>query len=189
MYQALSPRRARPVRAPCKIEGCDKPSRGRGWCATHWARWRTHGDPNTAHRLGVDYRIAARCSVEGCDKTAKARELCNKHYKRWRTHGDPLTVGERNGRPLSGDAPTWVTVHKRLARARGSAKGYACVDCGKPAEEWSYDRTDPAELTSTHGKARLRYSLDLARYAPRCVRCHRTFDRSTVIRLYPLGPP
>jgi hypothetical protein len=31
----------------CSIEGCGKPLRARGWCSTHWARWRTHGDPNT----------------------------------------------------------------------------------------------------------------------------------------------
>lgn len=29
----------------CTIEGCDRPLRARGWCITHWARWRRHGDP------------------------------------------------------------------------------------------------------------------------------------------------
>ena len=26
------------MREPCHIEGCEKPSRGHGLCATHWAR-------------------------------------------------------------------------------------------------------------------------------------------------------
>jgi hypothetical protein len=29
----------------CKIEGCGRPRNCRGWCATHYRRWRTHGDP------------------------------------------------------------------------------------------------------------------------------------------------
>lgn len=29
----------------CKIDGCDKRARGRGWCAAHYWRWRKHGDP------------------------------------------------------------------------------------------------------------------------------------------------
>lgn len=30
---------------PCKVPGCDKPSRGYGWCHRHYMRWRKHGDP------------------------------------------------------------------------------------------------------------------------------------------------
>ena len=37
----------------CSIEGCENELRARTWCATHWARWRKHGDPhaitNTRH--------------------------------------------------------------------------------------------------------------------------------------------
>lgn len=29
----------------CSIEGCTRSLHGRGWCATHYQRWRTHGDP------------------------------------------------------------------------------------------------------------------------------------------------
>lgn len=29
----------------CSIEGCGKEVVGRGWCSTHWYRWRHHGDP------------------------------------------------------------------------------------------------------------------------------------------------
>jgi hypothetical protein len=29
----------------CKIEGCNKPVYGYGWCAAHYGRWRSHGDP------------------------------------------------------------------------------------------------------------------------------------------------
>jgi hypothetical protein len=29
----------------CKIEGCIKPVRTRGWCTAHYNRWQRHGDP------------------------------------------------------------------------------------------------------------------------------------------------
>lgn len=29
----------------CKIDGCDKPLKARGWCNAHWVRWKRYGDP------------------------------------------------------------------------------------------------------------------------------------------------
>jgi hypothetical protein len=29
----------------CSINGCDRLTKGRGWCSTHYERWRVHGDP------------------------------------------------------------------------------------------------------------------------------------------------
>jgi hypothetical protein len=29
----------------CSIDGCDRPHEARGWCSTHYRRWKTHGDP------------------------------------------------------------------------------------------------------------------------------------------------
>ncbi len=31
--------------AVCNIEGCGKPHLARGWCESHYRRWRRHGDP------------------------------------------------------------------------------------------------------------------------------------------------
>lgn len=39
-------RRGGAVKKPCLINGCGKPSVGRGWCRTHYGRWSRHGDPN-----------------------------------------------------------------------------------------------------------------------------------------------
>ena len=39
------PRKKMP-KAPCSIEGCERPSQARTWCKTHWMRWKTTGDPN-----------------------------------------------------------------------------------------------------------------------------------------------
>jgi len=34
-----------PTTPRCAVEGCERPSRARGWCAKHYQRWRVHGDP------------------------------------------------------------------------------------------------------------------------------------------------
>jgi hypothetical protein len=33
------------LKRTCSIDGCNKPARGRGWCASHYRRWYVHGDP------------------------------------------------------------------------------------------------------------------------------------------------
>ena len=37
----------------CSIEGCDYPVLARGWCSTHYTRWRKNGDPDCDRRLGA----------------------------------------------------------------------------------------------------------------------------------------
>jgi len=32
----------------CSVECCERPAKSRGWCGTHYARWRIKGDPGTA---------------------------------------------------------------------------------------------------------------------------------------------
>lgn len=34
-----------PEPKPCSIDGCARPHFGRGWCRTHYERWRRHGTP------------------------------------------------------------------------------------------------------------------------------------------------
>jgi len=59
-------------------------------------------------------------------------------------------------------SPSYDVWHKRIKKARGPASGYACVDCGEPAQDWS--TVNPA-------------SDDVqARFQPRCRKCHRYYD-------------
>ena len=45
------PARPEPVRLKvCEFPDCDKPQRGRGYCATHWKRLKKHGDVNIVKR-------------------------------------------------------------------------------------------------------------------------------------------
>ena len=56
----------------CSIDGCHRLFRTRGFCTTHYKRWRKHGDPLVVlkawHRLTVEGRFKSRISVadNGC---------------------------------------------------------------------------------------------------------------------------
>jgi predicted nucleic acid-binding Zn ribbon protein len=58
--------------------------------------------------------------------------------------------------------PSYAVWHKRVRKARGPASGYACIDCGGPARDWS-----TVDLASDDVRVR---------FQPRCRKCHRHYD-------------
>ena len=71
------------------------------------------------------------------------------------------------GHELAGAArqaanPSYDVWHKRVRKARGPASGYACVDCGRPAEDWSTVNPSSKDVR--------------VRFQPRCRKCHRSYD-------------
>lgn len=79
----------------CSVEDCDRPAHCRGWCPSHWSRWRRHGDP-----LGFTPKPPPLyehpnaqpdlCAVPGCGRKLRARGVCVTHYQRWRDTGSVL---------------------------------------------------------------------------------------------------
>ena len=74
-----------PLKKTCTVEGCERPHKSHGYCATHYKQF-LRGAPITPI-LKRDYNHGLVCSVEGCDEPEKARGLCSTHYKRWERHG------------------------------------------------------------------------------------------------------
>lgn len=146
----------------CSIEGCSNKVRARGWCDKHYRRWKRNGDPM------VKRRVRGTCTVEDCPNEHRARGWCYKHYQRWLHHGD-LTADLRRK-----DVVKYGWAHGRVRAARGDAPEHSCVECGQPADEWSYDHTDPEPLFNERGRP---YSLDVQRYQARCHSCHTRFDK------------
>lgn len=70
----------------CAVSGCEWAVHARGFCSSHYTRWKRNGDPGDVIRRTVP----ATCSVEGCPLPRRNRGMCGKHYERWRHHGDPL---------------------------------------------------------------------------------------------------
>lgn len=42
----------------CRVPGCPRPVRARGWCFAHWQKWRKYGDPLVGKTRLVVYRSA-----------------------------------------------------------------------------------------------------------------------------------
>ena len=120
------------------------------------------------------------CSVEGCSNRHRARGYCNKHYMLVRRGGEPgrdrrtERTGERNH--MWSDEPGYQAAHLRIKAQRGAAKDYACVDCGGPAEHWSYVGGCDAEMVGSNGHYDLPYCPHPEHYSPRCVSDHKRFD-------------
>lgn len=74
--------------ATCSIASCDNPSRKRGWCCSHYERWKAYGDP-LGQPVPRPSQPRKTCSEDGCDKVAFGHGWCIKHYTRWRRNGDP----------------------------------------------------------------------------------------------------
>lgn len=154
----------------CSVEGCPDPADARGWCKSHYNRWKRHGDPLG----GKGYRGRRKpssCSVPDCPKEVAARSMCSAHYVLWRQYGDPL--GGPGSKPRQA-VVGYEGMHHRLKRDLGSAKNRECVLCGATADHWAYDHSDPDELVNAEGKP---YSLDADHYMSMCVTCHNAFDR------------
>lgn len=88
----------------CSIEGCGKPATKRGWCDTHYARFRRTGSPvgSTKKPLVSSFK----CEIEGCGNSVRTGGLCTAHYKRNIRHGDPLA-----GRTSNGASREWLLRH------------------------------------------------------------------------------
>lgn len=68
----------------CAVNGCDRPSRTRGWCNAHYLKWYRTGDPEYQRPA----RVKPACSVDGCLRPAHSRGWCKTHYLRWWSKSD-----------------------------------------------------------------------------------------------------
>lgn len=106
----------------------------------------------------------------------KDREGARKRYVPAEKRQEPRTAPT--------EACSYTAAHKRVFRWRGSAKAFECIDCGKPAEEWSYRGGSSFEQSGSsprrkNGKTiyvNSTWSGSIMDYDPRCVPCHKEYD-------------
>lgn len=70
----------------CSIDGCGKKVASRGWCESHYQRWRKHGDPMGGRH---SFKRGVECLVDGCEKPSYSSGLCNSHRHKKQRYGDP----------------------------------------------------------------------------------------------------
>lgn len=154
----------------CSIEDCGRPHAGRGYCSVHYQRWRRLGDAKADLR-----QYPTVCSFEDCERHVLARGWCRTHYSHWWKHGDPAISLKPPGAKPRESAVGYYAAHYRVYDARGKAAQHIC-GCGSRAAHWAYNHTDPQELVDQ--SSGFPYSLDVSRYVPMCVSCHRLFDKA-----------
>lgn len=174
----------------CAVTDCERPAVS--WavdkhvCVMHWKRWKRRGTFEQTRKWSPPNPNRRPCAAEGCNETEDgACGYCKRHDSRIRRNGEPysyvhqrdrnLARGERNIN-WTGESATYTAMHQRVRAARGRARIHACIDCGATAAHWSYNRSDPQERSSEFGP----YSIDIAQYVPRCVKCHKQFDMQAI---------
>jgi hypothetical protein len=170
----------------CAVPDCSKPRyQKRIWCGSHTMRAYRYGDPLarpeprfidlTGQRYGlltVLERVNGRwlCACNCGDTTVVRVGDLNR--------GTAGSCGARKHRERRNAG--YGAAHARVKRDRGATRGHQCIDCGAQAAQWSYDHTCPDELTD--GATGAAYSLNVSRYDPRCVSCHKQYDLSRIAR-------
>ena len=110
------------------------------------------------------------CDGPKCSNLArKSYRFCPSHLTQKSRHGEMWPLFSYRERK---DTVGYHTAHKRVKNKMGKADIQDCVDCGGPANQWSYDHADINELRSEEGP----YSLSEEHYQPRCFSCHKKFD-------------
>jgi len=56
----------------CRIEGCSRPVRAKGYCRVHYKKWRGGEYGNARYKT---------CKVEGCTKPRFQKAYCEDHFK------------------------------------------------------------------------------------------------------------
>lgn len=100
----------------CSIADCTRSASpydngARGWCKTHYMRWRRNGDPEHGGPVQRQTGTGHECPVQGCTEPVVALDLCNRHYRRFKKWGSPTAGGPKPG-TVSTEDRFWSKVHK-----------------------------------------------------------------------------
>lgn len=130
----------------CTIDGCERLHLARGYCGTHYKRWKLTGNPGTAVVRQVVRRTETVCAVDGCSRPRIQREWCKAHYARWRRHGD---VGSAElldrttprlcsiaGCELPHDSNGYCSPHAHRQRRYGSPEGTSMRPAAGDPARW-----------------------------------------------------
>jgi hypothetical protein len=115
------------------------------------------------------------CSIDGCTRPRKyvSTGWCQTHYHRNYRTG----MIELRPRPIS-DRVGYRAAHARVTSLFGKAGLHRCIECGRAADDWAYDGTDPSERESLQSGSVVKYSAWPEFYMPMCRQCHMIRDHA-----------
>lgn len=73
----------------CKIEGCNNKHVAKGYCRTHYYRYKRYGNPLEVRQI-QSRNTDGSCKIKGCERKHHAKGYCKYHHYRWKKYGDPL---------------------------------------------------------------------------------------------------
>lgn len=103
----------------CRIDWCDRPTRGHGYCNAHLIRWRKGKDMNKPiQRVMTKAERPEKCTWPDCAEPHKSAGLCRLHYHR-KYDGRPMDArrygpripGVSFRRMSNGYIQTWMPEH------------------------------------------------------------------------------
>lgn len=149
----------------CSLDGCDRPVLARGYCSTHYDRWRRNGVPGGASIRPLSSGPNS-CAVDGCDRPIRARGYCGTHYWRLVNKGDPgpAQIRRRLAVTCSVEGCERPTVGQGLCRMHYERrrKGRDVGPPGpqrRPSGEGSVSRTGYKVITVEKGRSRLEHRV------------------------------
>lgn len=76
----------------CTVDGCASKIWAKGYCSTHYQRWKDGRDLYAPIRS----KQPTVCTVDGCSKSTLAKKFCSMHYERFVKWGDPLLGAQKD---------------------------------------------------------------------------------------------
>ena len=99
----------------CKVEGCGKPLRARGYCASHHSYFMRRGELKKIPTREV-------CSLDDCNKKHKGHGFCEKHLKHYKKYGDPYYYQqEQHGKARTKEYFCWKAIKNRCFNPEAQA--------------------------------------------------------------------
>lgn len=77
----------------CSVEGCDRQTVARGFCKSHYRRFRANG----TLQLAVRVVYPKTCIVDGCSKPSERKGYCQMHYRRLQRFGRLNNIRQPKG--------------------------------------------------------------------------------------------
>lgn len=116
----------------CTIDGCERNFLARGWCSTHYKRWRLTGSTDDP----VKY-VTPPCKVDGCANLAgKGRGMCGTHYARWHRSGEAGSAAIKqwkapvvDGEKLCGDCGKFLPLSSYNTNSHKTGPKSMCRNC------------------------------------------------------------
>ena len=68
----------------CSINNCNRKHESKGYCRSHYNKFRRFGDPFYERKLNV----FKKCKLENCNNKVHSLGYCHSHYNKFKRHGN-----------------------------------------------------------------------------------------------------